>query len=195
MPCLKTNTLRTLLIAGLIAAGTSQGQTRPAAVVPLPALPTDLNLASLRANALATLYEFDLSPEQLKALRGAAAKTATSRKRTAVKANPALTLAFKDFQAALLGGKDDETIAKARNNVVEVAADRNDLDDAVEASDAALAAAPAMCGELKASQIARISGGACGSGGRSGGDDSGFAGIDPRDAHGRNGGENCGGGG
>ncbi len=98
------DTLRTLLIAGLIAAGTSQGRTRPGGEVCAVAGASSLNLASLRVNAaLATLYEFDLSPEQLKALRGAAAKTATSRKRTAVKANPALTLAFKDFQAAALG--------------------------------------------------------------------------------------------
>ena len=123
------------------------GQAKP------PALPADLNQASLRVSALGTLYDFDLAPEQLRSLRTAAAKTASTQHRTAVKANADLAKALADFQAALLTSKDDAAIAKARTHVTEVSSDV-DLDDDVMPTEAALAQAPAVRKQLKASQIA-----------------------------------------
>lgn len=143
-----------VLAVALIAAssgfvGRALGQAKPPTP---PALPVDLNQASLRIHALDTLYDLDLSPAQLKALRAAAANTASTQTRTAAKPNAALAKAFKDFQTALLAAKDDEAIAKLRNSM-NVAASDADLDDDVDPTDAAIAAAPAFFRQLKASQI------------------------------------------
>jgi hypothetical protein len=126
------------------------GQAKPPTP---PALPADLNIASLRIHALDTLYELDMTRDQLNALRAAATNTASAQHRTAVKADATLAAAFKDFQAGLLTGKDDEAVAKLRNHVAGLASDV-DLDDDVQPTVAAMVAAPALCHRLTASQIA-----------------------------------------
>ena len=140
---------RWLMLAGAALAGVALADGP--AEKPLPA---DLNAASMRVSALATMYELDLSGEQLKALRAAAGGgVASTRKRTAAKANAGLAAALKAYQAALLEGHDDDAITKARDKVVE-ANGEVDLDDDVEPTGAALAAAPGFGKRLKASQVA-----------------------------------------
>jgi hypothetical protein len=144
------------ILVFLIAAGISfngNSSAMAAGTPAAPAMPADLNLASLRINALDTLYQLDLSPEQLHAMRLAAAGAASGQRRTAVKANAPLAQAMRDFQTALLTSKDDDAVAKLRNHVVELASDV-ELDDEVQPTDAAMAAAPGFCQQLKASQIA-----------------------------------------
>jgi hypothetical protein len=135
------------ILGAALITGSVLAQSRP------PALPVDLNQASLRISALDTLYEFDLAPEQLRALKAAATKTASAQRRTPVKANAEMARAFADFQGALLTSKDDAAISKLRNHIVELGSDL-ELDDDVQPTDAALAQAPAVCRQLKASQIA-----------------------------------------
>jgi hypothetical protein len=115
-------------------------------------LPADPNLASLRINALMSLYEFDMSPGQLKELRAAAVKTAGNQARPPVKGTAALAQAFKDVQSAL-EKRDEQAIVEARNKMVELTSDL-DLDDDVNPTEAALAKAPAIRRQLRASQIA-----------------------------------------
>ena len=116
-------------------------------------VPADLNLASLRIKALDALYEFDLSPDQLRIVRAAATGAASSQTRTSVKPNAELSKALKGFQTAILSHEDDEAISKQRNHVIELLA-AADLDDEVQPTGEAIAKAPAVVRELKASQIA-----------------------------------------
>ena len=134
------------------SAPTPPAATNPA-TVPIPALPADLGRASLQVSALDTLYEFDLSLEQLKTVKAAAAKTVSTKHRTAAKANPELANSLKDFQTGLLSGKDGAVVAKLRAEVMRLAADV-DLDDEVQPTPEALAQAAGVRKKFKASQIA-----------------------------------------
>ncbi|HEY7119043.1 MAG TPA: hypothetical protein VH475_20805 [Tepidisphaeraceae bacterium] len=120
---------------------------------PAPA-PANLNDLSLRVAALQAIYEFDLSPEQLRAMRGATNGAADTRQRTAAKGTPKLTTALKDLHEALLK-QDGEKIAELRDQIDELQDDDNvDIDDAIHATDTAKVKAPDVLKRLKASQIA-----------------------------------------
>ena len=62
-------------------ADSTETKPAPAPKISGPALPPNLNLASLRLKALDTLYELDLSIDQLNQLKTAAAGAATSQSR------------------------------------------------------------------------------------------------------------------
>jgi hypothetical protein len=117
-------------------------------------LPSDLNIASMRISALDTLYEFDLSPDQLE-IFAAAIPLAAGAPRTPPKPNEQLTDLFTKMQAALLAGKDDQQIAALRNQIIEaVNSNAIELDDAIRPTAAAHRAAQALVNKLKASQFA-----------------------------------------
>jgi hypothetical protein len=127
----------------------------PAAAPTHASLPADLNLASLRVSAMDTIYELDLSIEQIHALRANAVGTASTTARRAAKADPRLSAAFQDLASALLDGKDDQAIAKARSAVIEASGDEDPpLDDEIRVSPAARAKAAAVLAKIKASQMA-----------------------------------------
>jgi len=118
-----------------------------------PIMPTDLNQISLRVQALQTIYEFDLSPEQLRDLRAAAGGSASNQQRA--KGNAKLSAALKEFYDALAEGSNDERISKARLQLGDALGDENvHLDDDVHPTPAARAKAPKVVGVLKSSQIA-----------------------------------------
>lgn len=125
----------------------------PAAPTHAP-LPADLNLASLLVSAMDTIYELDLSTAQIRALRADATGTASNSPRKAAKADPKLAAALQDLENALLDGKDDQAIAKARAQVIEISASEEAVDDEIRVSPAARAKAAAFLGKIKASQIA-----------------------------------------
>ncbi len=123
-----------------------------AAVVELPA---DINDASLRVNALDTIYEFDLSIEQLNALRLAASGTSAEKTRSPAKTTPQFVAALKNLYAALLDGKDDRQIASLRNDLLGMMdGTAVQLDDDLTVTASARAKSPALCQKLKASQFA-----------------------------------------
>lgn len=126
------------------------------ATLPAAATPADLNDLSLRVAALATLYELDLSPDQIKAVRDAAAAGAADRQpRAAAKGTPALAQALTDLHAALLKGDDADRVIDLREKVAELQDDEGvDLDDDVRPTDAARGKAAGVVRRLKASQLA-----------------------------------------
>jgi hypothetical protein len=120
-----------------------------------PALPPNVNLASLRLAAMQTLYELDASPEQLKAVKGAAAGLADPAERASAKGPPKLVAAMKQLQEALLSESDDKQIADARNAMADAMAEVDPpLDDAVHPSPAARTKAAAVCQTFSAGQLA-----------------------------------------
>jgi hypothetical protein len=127
----------------------------PAPVEPPAApVPADLNDLSLRVTALETLYDLDLSPEQLRILHGLAAQTAQTGQRTAPTGTPKLTAALKDLHEALLKA-DDAKIDELKDSVDDLKdEDEVDLDDDVAITDAARAKTPDFLRHIKASQIA-----------------------------------------
>ncbi len=118
-------------------------------------LPDNANLASLRVSAIDTIYEMDLSNEQLSAFSALASTAADPSTRSPGTASPQFITLLKSFQTALLEAKDDPEIAKLRNQVIDVA-DSADvhLDTDIVTTDAARARAAAACVQLKAGQIA-----------------------------------------
>ena len=150
-----------MLVIALAMLGAAKPKAKPAAAKPEPAagpeLPKDLNLASLRVHAVDTLYELDLSPEQLGKLKAVAKETASKQKRTAAapSADEKLSSAMNDFYRSLLSHQEDQDIAKLRNQLTELSADDAvHLDDEVEATDAARAKAPEICRQFSPGQIA-----------------------------------------
>jgi hypothetical protein len=134
------------------AAATQSADEAAAAAIELPA---DVNDASLRISAMDTIYELDLSVQQLNALRAAATGTAATTKRTPGQATPQLLAALKNFQTALLAGKDDAQVAKLRNQVLDLAnGDDVQLDNGIVTTAAARTKASGLCLQLKASQLA-----------------------------------------
>lgn len=126
-----------------------------APIIAGPRLPADLNLASMRVKALDELYEFDLSVEQLKGLRAAAAGAASTRASAPAKGTEKLATALHEFQGALLERKDDKQIDELRNQIADLAnADDVQLDDIVQISAAARGKAADVLKQLTASQIA-----------------------------------------
>jgi hypothetical protein len=120
-----------------------------------PRLPADLNLASMRVKALDVIYELDLSVEQLKGLRAAAAGAASTRVSAAAKGTEKLASTLHEFQGALLERKDDKQIDELRNQIADLANDDDvQLDDGVQITAAARAKAADVLKQLTASQIA-----------------------------------------
>jgi hypothetical protein len=151
--------LAVALALSLLAAGKPKPKPGPAPAKPAPGagaeLPKDLNLASMRLHAVDTLYELDLSSEQLKALKESATGTASEQKRTAAAGDEKLAAAMTDFYRALLAREDDQDIARLRNKLAEMSADDTvKLDDEVEPTDTAREKAPAVCKRFSAGQIA-----------------------------------------
>ncbi len=146
-----------LAFAALAIAGKPKKEKEPPAqpAAPGPALPSDLNEASMRVTAVDTIYQLDLSEAQLHVLRKAADGTASDSARTAPKGDVKLATAFADVNRALLDGKDDQQVAKLRNQLVELASgDDVHLDDEIHPTAAAWAKAPAVSRQLSAGQIA-----------------------------------------
>ena len=117
-------------------------------------MPGDLNKANQRVMALDTLYEFDLTADQLNELKAACAATASQESPPAVKGIPKLSSTLKSLQDAILAGADDQRIATLRNQVADIVSASDKIDDNIDPTDAALAKAPEACRLLKASQIA-----------------------------------------
>lgn len=150
---------RSTVLAGtallLAISGAGPKKEKPAAVGPKADLPADLNLACLRVRAMDTLYELDLSPAQLKALRTAAAGCASDAARKPAPENAKLAGALKDFAAALLARGDDEKIAELRNKVTELSDDDDaNLDDDVHPTPAARTRAVEASQRFNAAQVA-----------------------------------------
>jgi hypothetical protein len=120
-----------------------------------PPLPGDLNDASLRLRALDTMYELDLSVDQLKALRQAATGAASTQHRSAAKGSAKLVSVMRDFQAALLAGKDANQIDKLRTQMSDLTDDESvQIDDDVQITAAARSKAPEVLRQFTASQLA-----------------------------------------
>ena len=118
-----------------------------------PALPDDLNLASLRVKALDLLYELDLSNEQLKELRVAASGTGSTQHRAAAKESEKLATKLREFQGAVLEKKEGSQIDTMRNAIADLA-DSVQLDDGVQITAAARTKAANVVKQLRASQVA-----------------------------------------
>jgi hypothetical protein len=118
-------------------------------------LPSDVNNASLRVSAIDTLYELDLSIEQLNVLHTMASGLEATTARSPGEATPEFIATLKRFQTALLDGTDDHLIAGLRNDVIDMADSSTvHLDDGISPTAAARAKAAAVTQRLKASQIA-----------------------------------------
>jgi hypothetical protein len=119
-------------------------------------LPASLTLASMRVSAMDTLYQLDLSKEQLTALREAATGAAEDEHGEPAPGNkPALRALFVKLQAALVAGTDDASISSLRNQVVELVNSKDiELNDTVRPTSAAHAAAAKVLNSLTASQLA-----------------------------------------
>jgi hypothetical protein len=130
-------------------------ESEPADIAQSVDLPDNVNLASLRVSAIDTIYEMDLSIAQLNLIRGLATETGDSESRAPGTATPQFISTLKDFQTALLEAKDDQAIAKLRNQVIDLA-DSPDLhlDNDIVTTARARAKSAAACSHLKASQIA-----------------------------------------
>jgi hypothetical protein len=125
--------------------------TTGAGQAPAVADPNDL---SMRINALQTMYELDLSTDQLKFLRGASITLGQKRERTQAKSTAKLTAALNDLHQALLK-QDGSKISELKEKVDELQENPEvDLDDDVKPTDAARARAPDVLKHIKASQIA-----------------------------------------
>jgi hypothetical protein len=119
-----------------------------------PKLPADLNKASLRVTALDTLYELDLSIDQLRDLRDRAQGAASTRERESAKSIPKLGGALRSLQNAILAGSDDQTIAKKRNAVADIVTDAEGLDDNIQSTPDAISKALEVSHNLNSGQIA-----------------------------------------
>src|SRR5262245_1237681 len=103
-----SRTLPTLLLSLLLAS---------------PALATDLRL---RADALDTLYELNLSPDQLRALSKIASTTA-DKPAPDPKLGPKLKNALIEYCTAMVKG-DDEKVSELADKVDQLE-EKSDLDD------------------------------------------------------------------
>jgi len=152
--------LISLAVAVVISPSLSGAKPKPKPEAPPPepthgALPADLNLASLRVSAMDTVYELDLSIDQIRALRALAVGSASTESRKAAKADPKLAAALQEMENALLDGKDDQAIAKARSEVIELSgALEPPLDDDIRVTAVARSKAAGYFARIKASQIA-----------------------------------------
>jgi hypothetical protein len=97
----------------------------------------------------------DLSVQQLNAVRAAATATADLTKRTPGHATAPFLAVLRSFQNALLDGKDDQEIARLRNQVLELANGGDiQLDSDIVTTAPARAKSADLCLKIKASQIA-----------------------------------------
>ena len=149
------------LLALLVVAAPAHAAPRPKANKPESvatgtpsSAPADVNDLSLRVTALQTLHDFDLSVDQLRALRALTPGVADARQRSAAKSIPKLAPALRELHDELLK-PDAEHLTELSSRVDELLDDKNvDLDDGVRATDAARAKAPEFARRLKSSQIA-----------------------------------------
>src|SRR5438477_8031113 len=140
------------LAAGLCAiiaclALQSQAAPRPKAPPKPPEpqfpVPADVNDLSMRVSALESIYEFDLTDAQLRALRTLAVGAAQKDARSPAKAPAKLVQALKDLHTALLKADDDDKIGDLKDTVDELKDDDEvDLDDDIDVTDAARAKTP-----------------------------------------------------
>jgi hypothetical protein len=144
-----------LMIAGSATGAAPKPKPPPKPPEPQFPVPADVNDLSMRVSALETIYEFDLTDAQLRALRTLALGAAQKDARTPAKANPKLVQALKDLHTALLKADDDDKIGDLKDTVDELKDDDEvDLDDDIDVTDAARAKTPEFLKHLKASQIA-----------------------------------------
>jgi len=115
------------------------------------------NDLSMEVAALRALYQFHLTPDQMKSLRTIAAKCADkSKDREEAKASAKFTKALQNLRAALAEASDDDAIAKAEDEVTEIHdAEEPELDDEVEITAEARARTPDAMRLLKAPQLTR----------------------------------------
>jgi hypothetical protein len=163
LTCLRVAAMGVALLLMLGGPGAAWGkppktaatQSADEAVAAAIDLPADVNDASLRVSAMDTIYELDLSVQQLNVLRAAATGTAATTSRTPGHATPQLLTVLKSFQTALLTAKDDQQVAKLRNQVLDLAnGDDVQLDNGIVTTTSARTRASGLCLQLKASQIA-----------------------------------------
>jgi hypothetical protein len=149
-----------LALAGVLSPTAVGAKAKPKPEPAAPeathgALPADLNLASLRVSAMDTIYELDLSIDQIRSLRALAVGAASTESRKPAKADPKLAAALQEMENALLDGKDDQAIAKARSQVIELfGAVEPPLDDDIHVTAAARSKAAGYFARIKASQVA-----------------------------------------
>lgn len=130
-------------------------QPTPAPAVPVAA-PTDMNDLSLRVAVLELLRDWDLTPEQLKALRPLAVECAQKSARTPGKSTDALRTALTSLYGQLVQAEpDDDKVAALQDQIDDLRDDEAvDLDDEVEMTDAARRRAPDVVRLLKTGQLA-----------------------------------------
>jgi len=117
-----------------------------------------LNDLSMEVAALQALYEFDLTPDQMKKLRQLAPETAQkTRERKPAKATEAFRKALADLRDALLAASDADLIEQAEEKVDELREqDEPDLDDDVSITDAARTQTEAVQRSLTLDQVAHF---------------------------------------
>jgi hypothetical protein len=144
------HTLLAALAAVCLAAGPGD-ETKPQAAK------TTLNDLSLEVAALQTLYQFKLTPEQLKAVRHLAKETvdADGNVRHAAKGSEALRKALQSLRDALARADDPDKIAELQDAVEDLRGKEDpELDEGVEITDAARRRAPELLRRLSARQVA-----------------------------------------
>jgi len=133
-----------------VAAGPKPKPKPPEQQFPVPA---DLNDLSMRVDAVETLYDFDLTDGQLRALRTIAEGAGQHDARSPAKGNAKLTQALKDLYTALLKS-DDDKIGDLKDNLDDLKDDDDvDIDDDIDVTDAARAKTPQFLKLVRASQI------------------------------------------
>ena len=148
--------LSILMLTVLMGSTVLLGKPKKAVPKPAPGdWPTNLNLASMRVHAVDVIYQLDLTKEQIKALADASEGAADEHSRTTAVGNPKLVTAFEDFYHAQLSQKDDEALAKMRNQLAElVTDDQVVLDDEVRLTTKAWDRVGQFSRQLTAGQIA-----------------------------------------
>lgn len=115
----------------------------------------NVNDLSMEVQALRTIYQLKLTPEQMKSLRKLAEKTADKNAdREEARASEKYVKALQTLRSALASDSDEEAISKAEDQLDEVQdAEPPMLDDGIEISDAARARTPDVMRVLKAPQV------------------------------------------
>ena len=116
---------------------------------------SNVNDLSMEITALETLHDLELTPAQLSALSKLAKESASKGEhREAAKASPAVTNAFKAFQAALSKG-DDGPIGDCRQKLDAIMEkEQPELDTDINITDAARSNAAAALALLSVRQLA-----------------------------------------
>jgi hypothetical protein len=118
--------------------------------------PATINDLSLEVVALQSLHQFQLKPEQLQALRKLSRETAMeSGARQKVKASDEFQRTLASLRTALADAGNAERIQELQQKMDKLrAAEKVELDDSVEITEASLKRAPEIMKTLSARQIA-----------------------------------------